>query len=601
MSTVYDVVSASLQMSPFKLRRCVANNLTLLRDVSRLMYSCPDILRLKRAIMYKEHVAGLADMMIMTLLFRCDFVPLLPKHTAVLTSCASRHRKIFLVDSDTAKEINAESLDPMLRSSLLQRRALPRTCCAWHPFSAVSMTSSTDLVMLGPSSLHAITHFFVFGGQIMLNDHNNPLVFLENLVLRADVLRIGFCIIDRNGTSLGNVGPDGDVDLVYYLVCDDDGWFILAYNDAPKYYFSSLESRLPQAVHPSTYNLGQQLLREYLSTSKGIGLDEVTVRTGDICVIINNTSYTAELLFSKKLQAERVEEVHQVLRLLPGFIPLKVRVCKKSIVTSRIGGNVATYDLIHSKNTVVGNRDRCTLIKASDGLNFLDWRMVYLSKYLGFIPDAHNPFLSIDIVDPVDISPPPKDPLDRWSIAYLSNNITNVTCDYKLNIRKKEITLETFVKSDNPGRLTMCPLFIEPNAFLDKLGRFIVKKSDYLMSKGVPEELANGLFASRTLLQGVKYPQLQYCGEHIQHADLITSQSLYIWQFSKELLVDGAGCPWCLAKYVNSSDCILDGVYVDLNDLQNVEMFGDLYIYIPCREIMKGEEILTMYSKTYWQ
>jgi hypothetical protein len=143
----------------------------------------------------------------------------------------------------------------------------------------------------------------------------------------------------------------------------------------------------------------------------------------------------------------------------------------------------------------------------------------------------------------------------------------------------------------------MDPCFIEANEWLGKVKRFDIKRSPKLLALGVGDRKHRGLFATRTLLQGVRYDSLIYFGRYLTATDVKQSTSSYIWQFGDREFIDAKPATTCLGRFINSCEKI--GGDCDETEM-NVVMLKDLKQYVPQRNIAAGEELITKYGQEYW-
>lgn len=607
---LYDVLAARLNVDPFRLRRNTANMLTAYD--APWFYFCPIVEKLRHAVMYDEHRCCFRDLVLLSR--SGDYSFLLVDASGVIQDAVFlTHDSLVFTIENTLPLSLVSSISSVLLSSVLRSQLFTQSCNPQfdtNDFRSMKTQPMSDnlLIVGGTADLLSLVRRFVFHQRILLHHFDNPMQFLYACCDRSTQLVIGFHVIDRAGKCLFRVG--GSVDLLYVIVLHENVWWLLTSRpDATgRLVYTSLH--LPILLHSHEPTISHRTIYCQLWTCFGKttaelcwqNVSKIHCHWEDVHVTIYRFEGIIEVLSNSSCDTTLQQQIMQLANDLPGKFFVQFAHLSSEQVKTRLLSKTSIFDILQPDSLLVLGRERGIPVHVGDA-HFLDWRVVYLSESLGYIPDAHNKWLKqVQTIDPADVKPAPKKFLQRWSPGYHAKRKTNINSDFSINSTEMLfVPLRPLDLDEQRTRLPFCPLFLEPNALLDKMDRFEIRKSSYLLKLSPkPSEYPAGLFAKKTLLKDVQYPQLGYYGASLTDSEVVASDSLYIWEFSESASLDGRPCTWSFAKFVNSADYYKDDKYVCDHKRLNVRMDESVQKYIPTKTIVKGDEILTMYGKNYW-
>ena len=612
---IFTYLAAQFNISEHALRQAVSHEITV-HDLPGYYFSS-DLIKAQRMVLFDTYVGVFQDLRIISRLFPCGFIEIDGECNRIFSGTYNQLNPMYEVGNQCQTIRLITSPD---KESYLHEKGLPH----YDYYSSGIDNDTTNLSLL--------LSLVVFHSGILLFPYEDPWQLLYNCISRSSV-RIGFVVYDTDDLlhPLGRVGCNWT--MCYILLYDRATrlWSIKSKGNAitPHYYYiSSLHWDMEDVVESPS--MMKQLMQKWVRMEKEEKEELVWhALHDDFIVIINARHGTVEVLLPEEgagVSEDHCRDIELVVSLLPGFfvvtysehVPLLI--CQ-----TRIAECCSLYSLLYPDTTVVvgGQHRRGTRIERGEP-HFFDWRMVYLSKSVGFIPDCHNEFTKIAQADPMDITFPRISFVNRWSPDFHRTHKTQINIDFIISGVKEdgEEDMDIVVDTDDGDdptlrvdrlrplrhsaeklmRLPFCPLFIEPNAFLDRLDRFVIQESPFMNSQGVIVPYNLGLFARRTLLKGVFYPQLKYCGQHITPEEADSSDSKYIWKLSSGVLIDAQNCQACPARFINSADYRdpKDGAYRIQKKRINVRLVEESCHYVPTKNIMRGAELIGVYGRKYW-
>ena len=596
--TIFTVLAAHLCVSEFDLRNNVSKHVTAF-DLPEYFHS-PDLEKVQRMLLFDDYQGTFQDLRIISLLFHCSFVQL--NHEGDI------HAAVFSGSGDPLFELGPKFGVEFGSSVTLLERSRAKMYTDDHTRLAFPRWRASSLFVKDRTKdLNSLLSWLVFSNDIVMYNYPDPMLLLYSYVERSR-LRIGFVVYDGEGNIEAEVGAN--VDLCYFLVHDGLYWSMkgsIAQQEDIFCYSSFYQNDAFSKKNPLVPTVTFQLLRLAATLDE---LKECVIRLNPTTVVILNRMHgTLEVLTddADDLPLDLPRSLRDVAFCLPGFIVISIHHdVPPTLQQQRLNvSSSSVFTLLNPTSQLVVGPGRGFAVR-SDQEHFLDWRMVYTSEILGYIPDCRNEWTSIEQVDPMDITGRNISFVQRWRPGFHRSHKTIVNADFVISDTQDTITFQQLRKREKHEpwrRLPFCPLFLEPNAFLDRLDRFRVGISPFLESLQVLPPHNNGLIAKRTLLKGVQYPQLKYCGPSLTADAVEQSSSKFIWKFASGICIDGSGCTLSLSRFINSADYKDEkdqGAYRVQRKRVNIRMVEHLMQYVPSKNIHKGTELICLYGEEYW-
>jgi hypothetical protein len=584
----------------FTLRQCIANSITWVDMKS--YYHCDSLCNLRRAIMHPNHKGIERDLVVLqrTILGHITFVLIENNNVSKAIWRACNTEVMYFERSrselSTLRILKHDRIGCVMTD--LQFRPKLQYFSVNESFEEINL--ETNLKGFGGYPvIETLLSIFVFNQFPMYKNIKSISEILSDATFLA-TCSCHFVI----GNELEHCQYIyGDVNNVgYWLIfhTEKNLWYIIGYEVENVIFYSSLHRPIAKLLNwTSDCIVSVQLIYDsFMTDMDGKYTNKKTfgIKTDETAVVIDRKFGTIEYV--------GVVHIDFLQKHLEGrYISSELKLNIEHFYDMRINKmslNNIVYPMRQGSKYIVFDPEIHNTVSYQDYYEiFHDWRTIYANEKLGYIPNAANIYNSTDIIDPFDVELKDQVSFDtRWSPSFYSTVESPVNIDIVTEQNKVYmIALRDIEFRENLVSIPRDPIFIEPNDFLGKMNRFRSDVSPYLQS--LKSDTNIGLFANCTLLQGYKYAQLHYCGKRLNEEEIEYSNSAYIWQCHDKTGIDGNECSNCYAKCINSADYISEGMYIQ-NDRRNVEMFLDIMSYIPTTNIIKGQEIITVYGQNYW-